>query len=1098
MDMLRKENHIYSLEEKKKEIRSESKQEPLLNELQTYHKKTNQFKTSFSIRKLKNSVKDSLRTKLIETKIDALSNQERIEIIKAFILGDGEKIIESLMQSGLGQLFLHYTNQIKYHLEQFDKKHLKRLAEHDTDSSTYLNNTASLIIHAMLKKRDPATIIELLKFIMKSCPEDSLSIKTKRNIILEIDSHTEKSALDLAYDAPLPILKQSFVAKINLKMIENILELTLDESQFIVLVRGIIAIQPENKSIIETIDNDYFHLRYKKCIHDINRLIHENKSIPLRNKILNKIPLLAHVRIDENHTRHYYETKLSQYYYGLQLNDNLTSFKKISHFFNKKNGVGIPLQMDAKLDNNSKIAEDIEKLVLTLTSAEKFQDFFDQHNEKKLKTESKKYPNKGREYKPCVITRKDLRKKTPNVNATLFSRQLGLMKERSPFYLDELSPFDQINRSPDIHNYSKNPSDWPLQNPNIPFVASLSGHAYFIVTILEDYMKTYQSDKTLSYDINHFLSCVIATYVKNAFHSVFEMIEVFNEDHIQSIFKKYNVKMEYERLFNYSILLNAMEYATQYTMDHLYKKIIHRELLKEEITVQKHGLIQKIIKETEHVFNNFYLGRVIILDEKQTFLSIRKSVTSFNNLFDNEIKIIKASNSHKISLIKKIISSLKEIAVDASLSNESKIHQVQMLIDQCHSDYSCENGNFSKAIKYIYHYFQSMIIPLPAKLILRTTPEFKELEQNFIQDARSREKKSMFMEPSRVTKGSSRIKNILREFKTSDISFGGKDEFVFIREIHKLENPLLLSQYENAKVRIKKNISRSIPRSQIGIDVEDLSHEVDHSINEVFLYHGTSAFHSIFQQGFNSGKYCRFNQLSGFGPLGKGSYFTDELSKAATFVMCSLCGAHRCHCKTSDGILIPKVILVCKVILGNPDYCLKKKRDLSCATELPIGYHSRIGLSNIFNPSSSFNSNEIAIFHDDQIYPEYAIFYHHYKNMLKPSVWDEELKSSSIASNGMIREITETIKKLSELRALHYDGLNLSKQLELLESIKKNIFSFLETNQEYRTFFESMLLQCDHHINEINLHYQTQTKFFVDSNEEENDAREEPPIFMLP
>jgi TPR repeat protein len=61
---------------------------------------------------------------------------------------------------------------------------------------------------------------------------------------------------------------------------------------------------------------------------------------------------------------------------------------------------------------------------------------------------------------------------------------------------------------------------------------------------------------------------------------------------------------------------------------------------------------------------------------------------------------------------------------------------------------------------------------------------------------------------------------------------------------------------------------------------------LDAQAGEVWLYHGTSRTHvdSILQQGFRPDLYCTHEPGRGFGPLGRGTYLTDNFAKAATYV----------------------------------------------------------------------------------------------------------------------------------------------------------------------------------------------------------------------
>ena len=122
-------------------------------------------------------------------------------------------------------------------------------------------------------------------------------------------------------------------------------------------------------------------------------------------------------------------------------------------------------------------------------------------------------------------------------------------------------------------------------------------------------------------------------------------------------------------------------------------------------------------------------------------------------------------------------------------------------------------------------------------------------------------------------------------------------------------------------------------------------------------------------------------------PLGRGIYFTDNLSKATLFSKCSLCNKCSCSCVNTDGLSLPKVLLVCKVILGNPHITFTKDTEIRHRESCTVGTHSTIGLK---KEGGDFRSNEICISNKDQILPYYRVYYRLVKNLLKIKVFDQE------------------------------------------------------------------------------------------------------------
>ena len=159
-------------------------------------------------------------------------------------------------------------------------------------------------------------------------------------------------------------------------------------------------------------------------------------------------------------------------------------------------------------------------------------------------------------------------------------------------------------------------------------------------------------------------------------------------------------------------------------------------------------------------------------------------------------------------------------------------------------------------------------------------------------------------------------------------------------------------------------------------------------MGEVWLYHGTSEWgaKNILQSGFDPEKYCKYEYLlksfpRGYGPLGRGTYLTDNFAKSATYVNAMV-----------EDDETPRHILVCRVLLGNIKIALKKDRKGCDNTDLSTeGCHSVYGpRKDAYSGSSvfkrmvvlletllgySFDCNEFCISDGSQIYPEYVIKY---------------------------------------------------------------------------------------------------------------------------
>lgn len=135
-------------------------------------------------------------------------------------------------------------------------------------------------------------------------------------------------------------------------------------------------------------------------------------------------------------------------------------------------------------------------------------------------------------------------------------------------------------------------------------------------------------------------------------------------------------------------------------------------------------------------------------------------------------------------------------------------------------------------------------------------------------------------------------------------------------------------------------------------------------IGEVWLYHGSSYenIKSIIENNFEPEKYCRREPLGGYGPLGRGTYFTDNFAKAATYVNAR-----------SENSVEPRHILICRVVLGNIKIQKSKDRMANNNKGLSPQFQSIYAPSKLLVTDSKFRSNEFCLPVGSLIYPEYLI-----------------------------------------------------------------------------------------------------------------------------
>ncbi|CAF0831952.1 unnamed protein product [Adineta steineri] len=238
---------------------------------------------------------------------------------------------------------------------------------------------------------------------------------------------------------------------------------------------------------------------------------------------------------------------------------------------------------------------------------------------------------------------------------------------------------------------------------------------------------------------------------------------------------------------------------------------------------------------------------------------------------------------------------------------------------------------------------------------------------------------SMRFEPARV-KGLLEQSDVLKALKKEwdrPPSHQGFISSIRMTELHLVYHADLWGRYQKRKDDLKAELQhRGIfkPSQQVRWQ-ESLNNGlpvIDPTVGEVWLYHGTSEWgvNSILQSGFDPAKYCVNERVlkifrRGYGPLGRGTYLTDNFAKSATYVNA-----------TVEDDEAPRHILICRVLLGNIKVVPEKNRKNCDNTDLLAqGFHSTYGPRQDAYPESQFDCNEFCINDGAQIYPEYVIKY---------------------------------------------------------------------------------------------------------------------------
>lgn len=331
----------------------------------------------------------------------------------------------------------------------------------------------------------------------------------------------------------------------------------LDESDFILLATKLLEINLKQSSdflyLYPYIKHQYLLQNYSNVIASIADLYRKHERLlgtNLVQKVLNKIPFLISDP-KENNSRRFYETL---YAYALESlikkENNYSTFTELNEIYKQKK-TGDTTTKDLLAITNF---EEAEQLILS----------FEMLNNTigvPLKKASATYNTKDR-----------LREKS----GTVFSTNPGIMNPNAPNFLDNQIPVREIKK---MNIDRKKIKGYSISTPQIPFVGSLSGSTFSLITILAHYIDKHMADCNLETKINTIIKLWVSTYIKQRYHSYRELIDVFREPHIQTIFSAANIQLHYEMYSNTDKEFNL---AQNYALVTNTKYIMHQELLKKK------------------------------------------------------------------------------------------------------------------------------------------------------------------------------------------------------------------------------------------------------------------------------------------------------------------------------------------------------------------------------------------------------------------------------------------------------------------------------------------------------------------------------------
>ena len=403
--------------------------------------------------------------------------------------------------------------------------------------------------------------VRILTQAMQSIPESKIDIKSKVTLCKEIDYTLACCIHDYSYNESLhPLLHQRFSGNISAKAYKAAIQaVPLDYSEYIMLTLGLlqgILSSPQDFIDLNQVRQLYLQVEYEKAIQKITNLAMQHQGLlgevyPLTVLSQKK---LVEVEIYKNYTRRFFENRLSQLYFSGDL--GVPSIHKISQYL---------------IGSNTLRPEQIERSILGLAdhvdqeTTDRFRQIVKQSDLFKLHDRMDKLGFADKAMESLGI-----------VGEKVYTRNRGVMTSNMPNFYDELSLWEMKNRVVDTTSTCEDITLYSFSRPRAVFVASLSGHTFLMVALLEKYMLAHANDPDLQTDICYYIKAIIAVYLSHGYHSYVEITDVFKDPVVQKVFSAFNVELDF--MWTDALVQAASSDAQEYTKSLCLKRAMQFSL----------------------------------------------------------------------------------------------------------------------------------------------------------------------------------------------------------------------------------------------------------------------------------------------------------------------------------------------------------------------------------------------------------------------------------------------------------------------------------------------------------------------------------------
>lgn len=500
----------------------------------------------------------------------SLSEEDKTSLIAALVSNNKNKIKEML-------------ERILLTISKLDSQILRRLVEHSPrENEVWLNSIVIKMIKVMLTDSNKSPIrhsdtIRIMREAMEQIPDTLIGLPAKKEICDEINSNL-KSQFDtlndirFSYREPLPILeKAKFNGKITeLQFRHAMLVPNMSHSEYIFLACSMLSsCLPKNddtEKLLQPIRTAYLEKKYERTIRMLQEICKSDQY-----KIKRQISYLISSRPTQpplkenttNYSRRFFENRLAQLYFG-QLKD--FDFEEISKLTESM--------------INKKVSNLNEAFCALIDLTEISDDhIFSRYQE--LAAQSSYTKQRGRKRKENYLSKLDEAEGYQTEHVT--SRNAGILPSNAPNFPDELTQNELHNKAVDVNAKNNIAYSYPNQNPRVPFVASVSSHAYCMAATFEEYILISRAmnipDEEITNTINIVLKSFVFISIANGFHSLNETLDPFFEDHIQEVFMRNGIFLDFN--LPSELIEQAFQDTQTYTKEIMLRKSMHRNLFQE-------------------------------------------------------------------------------------------------------------------------------------------------------------------------------------------------------------------------------------------------------------------------------------------------------------------------------------------------------------------------------------------------------------------------------------------------------------------------------------------------------------------------------------